>query len=130
VAGGRIRRIHGPFVSDHEVEDVVKYLKTQGTPEYLDEVTEEQDENGEDPYGLYGEGNGQGNGNSGDKLYDQALQIVARERKATTSYIQRRLEIGYNRAARLIERMEEEGVISRPNHQGKREVLLPEGHER
>ena len=67
---------------------------------------------------------------SGDKLYHQALQIVARERKATTSYIQRRLEIGYNRAARLIERMEEEGVISRPNHQGKREVLLPEGHER
>jgi S-DNA-T family DNA segregation ATPase FtsK/SpoIIIE len=125
MAGGRIKRIHGPFVSDHEVEDVVRYLKTQGTPEYLDEVTEEQDEDGEDPYGLYGEGNG----TSGDKLYDQALSIVARERKATTSYIQRRLEIGYNRAARLIERMEEEGVISRPNHQGKREVLLPEGRE-
>jgi len=125
MAGGRIKRIHGPFVSDHEVEDVVKYLKTQGTPEYLDEVTEEQDEDGDDPYNLYGEGNG----TSGDKLYDQALQIVARERKATTSYIQRRLEIGYNRAARLIERMEEEGVISRPNHQGKREVLLPEGRE-
>ncbi len=125
MAGGRIRRIHGPFVSDHEVEDVVKYLKTQGTPEYLDAVTEEQDEDGDDPYALYGEGNG----GSGDKLYDQALAIVARERKATTSYIQRRLEIGYNRAARLIERMEEEGVISRPNHQGKREVLLPEGRE-
>jgi S-DNA-T family DNA segregation ATPase FtsK/SpoIIIE len=130
MAGGRIRRIHGPFVSDHEVEDVVKYLKTQGTPDYLDAVTEEPDEDGDDPYGLYGEGNGQGNGTGGDKLYDQALQIVARERKATTSYIQRRLEIGYNRAARLIERMEEDGVISRPNHQGKREVLLPEGHER
>ncbi len=128
MAGGRIKRIHGPFVSDHEVEDVVKYLKTQGRPEYLDAVTEEQDEDGEDPYGLYGDGGG--NGNSGDKLYDQAMQIVARERKATTSYIQRRLEIGYNRAARLIERMEEEGVISRPNHQGKREVLLPETHER
>jgi S-DNA-T family DNA segregation ATPase FtsK/SpoIIIE len=124
MAGGRIRRIHGPFVSDHEVEDVVKYLKTQGTPEYLDAVTEEQDEDGDDPYAL-----NSGNGDSGDRLYDQALSIVARERKATTSYIQRRLEIGYNRAARIIERMEEEGVISRPNHQGKREVLLPEGRE-
>ncbi len=121
MAGGRIRRIHGPFVTDREVEDVVRFLKTQGTPEYLDEVTEEQDEDGDDPYSLYG-----GNGNSGDDLYDKALAIVARDRKATTSYIQRRLEIGYNRAARLIERMEEEGVISKPNHQGKREVLLPE----
>ena len=128
MAGGRIRRVHGPFVSDHEVEDVVKYLKTQGTPEYLDAVTEEQDDEGEDPYALYGGGGG--NGDSGDRLYDQAMAIVARERKATTSYIQRRLEIGYNRAARIIERMEEEGVISRPNHQGKREVLLPETHER
>jgi len=126
MAGGRIKRIHGPFVSDREVEDVVKYLKTQGRPEYLDEVTEEPDDDGEDPYGL---GSGGGNGDSGDRLYDQALAIVARERKATTSYIQRRLEIGYNRAARIVERMEEEGVISRPNHQGKREVLLPEGRE-
>ncbi len=125
MAGGRIRRVHGPFVSDHEVEDVVRYLKTQGTPDYLDAVTEEQDDDGEDPYALYGGGNG----DSGDRLYDQALAIVARERKATTSYIQRRLEIGYNRAARIIERMEEEGAISRPNHQGKREVLLPEGRE-
>jgi DNA segregation ATPase FtsK/SpoIIIE, S-DNA-T family len=114
-------------VTDHEVEDVVRFLKSQGTPEYLDAVTEEQDEDGEDPYALYGSG---GNSESGDDLYDKALAIVARERKATTSYIQRRLEIGYNRAARLIERMEDEGVISKPNHQGKREVLLPEAHER
>ncbi|MGD0864269.1 MAG: DNA translocase FtsK 4TM domain-containing protein [Rhizomicrobium sp.] len=121
MAGGRIKRIHGPYVTDHEVEDVVRFLKTQGTPDYLDAVTEEQDEDGEDPYALYG-----GNGESGDDLYDKALAIVARDRKATTSYIQRRLEIGYNRAARLIERMEEEGVISKPNHQGKREVLLPD----
>jgi S-DNA-T family DNA segregation ATPase FtsK/SpoIIIE len=121
MAGGRIGRIHGPFVSDHEVEDVVRFLKTQGRPEYLDEVTEEPDEDSDDPYGLLG-----GNGDTGDDLYDKALAIVARERKATTSYIQRRLEIGYNRAARLIERMEDEGVISKPNHQGKREVLLPE----
>jgi len=125
MAGGRIRRIHGPFVSDREVEDVVKFLKTQGTPEYLEEVTEEADEDGDDPYSLYGEGNGE----SGDDLYDKALAIVARERKATTSYIQRRLQIGYNRAARLIERMEEEQVISKPNHKGVREVLLPEHEE-
>jgi DNA segregation ATPase FtsK/SpoIIIE, S-DNA-T family len=124
MAGGRIRRVHGPFVSDREVEDVVKFLKTQGTPDYLEAVTEEPDEDGDDPYSLYGEGNGE----SGDDLYDKALAIVARERKATTSYIQRRLQIGYNRAARLIERMEEEGVISKPNHKGVREVLLPE-HE-
>jgi S-DNA-T family DNA segregation ATPase FtsK/SpoIIIE len=122
MAGGRIKRIHGPYVTDAEVEDVVRFLKTQGSPEYLDAVTEEQDEDGEDPYALYGSGNG----DSGDDLYDKALAIVARDRKATTSYIQRRLEIGYNRAARLIERMEEEGVISKPNHQGKREVLLPD----
>ncbi len=121
MAGGRIKRIHGPYVTDAEVEDVVRFLKTQGSPEYLDAVTEEQDEDGEDPYAVFG-----GNGNSGDDLYDKALAIVARDRKPTTSYIQRRLEIGYNRAARLIERMEEEGVISKPNHQGKREVLLPD----
>ncbi|MDE3114688.1 MAG: DNA translocase FtsK 4TM domain-containing protein [Pseudomonadota bacterium] len=126
MAGGRVRRVHGPFVADHEVEDVVRFLKTQGTPEYLDAVTEEPDGEGEDPYGVFGEGNS----NSGDDLYDKALAIVARDRKVSTSYIQRRLEIGYNRAARLIERMEEEGVISRPNHKGAREVLLPDHGER
>ena len=127
MAGGRIRRIHGPFVSDHEVEDVVRFLKTQGTPEYLDAVTEEPDEAGDDPYALM---NGGGNGEAGDDLYDKALAVVARERRATTSYIQRRLQIGYNRAASLIERMEEDGVISRPNHKGVREVLLPEHEQR
>jgi S-DNA-T family DNA segregation ATPase FtsK/SpoIIIE len=125
MAGGRIRRIHGPFVSDHEVEDVVKSLKAQGVPEYLDAVTEEPDEEGEDPYALYGGGNG----DSGDDLYDRALAIVARERKATTSYIQRRLQIGYNRAARIIERMEQESVLSKPNHKGVREILLPDHGE-
>jgi DNA segregation ATPase FtsK/SpoIIIE, S-DNA-T family len=124
MAGGRIRRVHGPFVTVEEVEDVVKFLKEQGQPEYLDAVTEDMDEGGDDPFSLYG-----GNGDSGDELYDKALAIVARERKATTSYIQRRLEIGYNRAARLIERMEEENVISRPNHKGVREVLLPDHRE-
>jgi S-DNA-T family DNA segregation ATPase FtsK/SpoIIIE len=100
----------------------VKFLKTQGVPEYLDAVTEEPDEESEDPYALYGGGNG----DSGDDLYDRALAIVARERKATTSYIQRRLQIGYNRAARIIERMEQESVLSKPNHKGVREILLPD----
>ncbi len=123
MAGGRICRVHGPFVSDHEVEDVVRFLKSQGTPNYLDAVTEEPDgDTGDDPYGVFGGGNG----DAGDELYDKALAIVARDRKVSTSYIQRRLTIGYNRAARLIERMEEEGVISKPNHKGQREVLLPD----
>jgi S-DNA-T family DNA segregation ATPase FtsK/SpoIIIE len=125
-AGGRIRRVHGPFVSDHEVEDVVRFLKSQGTPEYLDAVTEEPDEETDDPYAAMMAG---GNSESGDDLYDKALAVVARDRKASTSYIQRRLGIGYNRAASLIERMEQDGVISGPNHKGFREVLLPD-HER
>jgi len=128
MAGGRIRRIHGPFVTDHEVEDVVRFLKTQGTPSYLDAVTEEPEEDGDDPYALMGSSGG--NSESGDDLYDKALAIVARERKATTSYLQRRLQIGYNKAASLIERMEHDGVVSRPNHKGLREVLLPEHEDR
>jgi S-DNA-T family DNA segregation ATPase FtsK/SpoIIIE len=123
-AGGRIKRIHGPFVSDHEVEDVVRFLKAQGTPEYLDAVTEEPDEESDDPYALLG------NRESGDDLYDKALAVVARDKKASTSYIQRRLQIGYNRAASLIERMEQDGVVSSPNHKGVREVLLPDHGER
>jgi S-DNA-T family DNA segregation ATPase FtsK/SpoIIIE len=126
MAGGRIRRIHGPFVTDHEVEDVVRFLKSQGQPEYLDAVTEDPEEECDDPYGLMDNG---GNGSSGDDLYDRALAIVARDRKATISYIQRRLEIGYNRAAKVIERMEQEGVVSKPNHKGLREVLLPDHRE-
>jgi S-DNA-T family DNA segregation ATPase FtsK/SpoIIIE len=121
MAGGRIRRVHGPFVTDSEVEDVVRFLKTQGQPDYLDAVTEEPDEDEEGAVDMYG------NSESGDDLFDKAVAIVANERKVSTSYIQRRLQIGYNRAARLIERMEEDGMISKPNHQGKREILLPEG---
>ncbi|MBI1260287.1 MAG: cell division protein FtsK [Rhizobiales bacterium] len=115
--GGRIRRVHGPFVSDEEVEKVVTFLKKQGTPEYLEAITAEAEETGEDPFGLSG-------GGSGDDLYDKAVAIVARDKRASTSYIQRRLQIGYNRAARLIEMMEDQGVVSPPNHQGKREVLV------
>ncbi len=115
--GGRIRRVHGPFVSDDDVEQVVGYLKKQGRPNYIDDVTRDP-EPGEDPLAMFG-----GDG-SGDELYDQAVAIVARDRKVSTSYIQRKLQIGYNRAARIVEQMEDEGVISGPNHSGKREVLV------
>jgi S-DNA-T family DNA segregation ATPase FtsK/SpoIIIE len=115
--GGRIRRVHGPFVSDEEVEKVVTFLKKQGVPEYLEAITAEE-ESGDDPFAF------DGGGGTGDDLYDKAVAIVARDKRASTSYIQRRLQIGYNRAARLIELMEEQGVVSPPNHQGKREVLV------
>ncbi len=114
--GGRIARVHGPFVRDDEVEQVVAFLKNQGAPTYLDAVTEEEDEI---PAGAVPGGNGE----PGDDLYDQAVALVLRERKASTSFVQRHLQIGYNRAARLIERMEAEGVVSAANHVGKREVL-------
>ena len=119
--GGRIQRVHGPFVSDPEVEDVVAYLKTQGTPDYLDAVTADDDEDG------YTDSDGGSASNLGksDDPYDQAVAIVLRDGKASTSYIQRRLGIGYNRAATLIERMEDEGVIGPANHAGKREILVP-----
>ncbi len=118
--GGRVTRVHGPFVSDEEVEKIVRYLKKQGTPEYLDAITE--DDAG-DPYG----GGEVAPEDTGDDLYDQAVAVVLRDGKASTSYVQRRLSIGYNRAATLIERMEEEGVISAANHAGKREVLVGDG---
>ncbi|VAW18686.1 DNA translocase FtsK [hydrothermal vent metagenome] len=122
--GGRIGRVHGAFVSDEEVESVVQFLKRQGVPEYLEAVTAETEDSGEDGYdGGIGSGN---SGSEADQIYDQAVAIVARDRKASTSYIQRRLSIGYNRAATIIERMEIEGAISAANHAGKREVLLPE----
>jgi S-DNA-T family DNA segregation ATPase FtsK/SpoIIIE len=119
--GGRITRVHGPFCSDEEVEDVVRHLKTQGEPDYDESITED-DEGLADPLGFSGAE--EGGGSSGDTLYDQAVAIVAREGKASTSFIQRHLKIGYNRAATLIERMEAEGVVSQANHVGKREVLV------
>jgi len=118
--GGRIRRLHGPFVSDQEVEQVAAWLKAQGAPDYLDAVTEEIDEEG-GAGDMFGGGEG-----SGDDLFDQAVAVVARDRKASTSYIQRRLQIGYNRAASLVERMEDEGMIGPADHAGKREIFLPE----
>lgn len=120
--GGRISRVHGPFVADDEVEKVVRHLKAQGAPEYLEAVTrsEEEDEDGA-VFDATDMGGGEGN-----DLFRQAVAIVKRDRKASTSYIQRRLQIGYNRAATLMERMEEEGIIGQPNHAGKREILVPE----
>jgi S-DNA-T family DNA segregation ATPase FtsK/SpoIIIE len=121
--GGRISRVHGPFVSDDEVEKVVRHLKSQGAPEYLEEVTAGDPEEGED--GAVFDATGMGLAEGGD-LYAQAVAVVKRDRKASTSYIQRRLQIGYNRAATLMERMEQEGIIGQPNHAGKREILIPE----
>src|SRR5712691_3181195 len=122
--GGRISRVHGPFVSDEEVEKVVRHLKSQGAPHYLDAVTadelEEEDGAVFDATAMGGEAN---------DLYQQAVQIVLRDRKASTSYIQRRLQIGYNRAASIMERMEEEGVVGAANHAGKREILIGEGND-
>ena len=117
-AGGRITRVHGPFVDDTEVEKAVSFLKKQGTPEYIDGVTEDDDEQA-----LLDGGEGEG-GPGADELYDQAVALVARERKASTSFIQRHFMIGYNRAARIIEQMEREGVISEASRVGKREVLV------
>ncbi|WP_127524334.1 DNA translocase FtsK [Mesorhizobium sp. Z1-4] len=119
--GGRIQRVHGPFVADDEVEQIVAHLKLQGTPEYLDAITEDD---GDDDAGGPGSGGG-GNFEDSDDPYDQAVAVVLRDGKASTSYIQRRLGIGYNRAASIIERMEEEGIVGPANHAGKREILVP-----
>ena len=116
--GGRITRLHGPFVSDGEVEAVAKFLREQGQPQYLEEVTAGGEEDAE--AGDFGFG---GEGESND-LYDRAVAVVTRDGKASTSYIQRRLQIGYNRAASLMERMEQEGVVGAANHAGKREILV------
>jgi len=121
--GGRISRVHGPFVSDDEVEKVVRHLKAQGAPQYLEAVTASDEEEGED--GAVFDATGMGLAEGGD-LYQQAVAIVKRDRKASTSYIQRRLQIGYNRAATIMERMEQEGIVGQPNHAGKREILIGE----
>ncbi|WP_421995128.1 DNA translocase FtsK 4TM domain-containing protein [Reyranella sp.] len=115
--GGKIARVHGPFVSDGEVEEVVRHLRAQGAPAYIESVTDDPEA---------GEGGlpaGDSEDGESDQLYDQAIALVARERKCSTSFIQRYLQIGYNRAARIVERMEREGVVSPANHVGKREVL-------
>jgi S-DNA-T family DNA segregation ATPase FtsK/SpoIIIE len=119
--GGRITRVHGPFISDKEVESIVSYLKTQGEPQYDAAVTFDPEEEGET-----GELFDEDESESERALYQQAREIVIREGKASTSYVQRRLKIGYNRAARIIEKMEQEGIVGPANHVGKREVLTRE----
>jgi S-DNA-T family DNA segregation ATPase FtsK/SpoIIIE len=120
--GGRISRVHGPFVSDEEVEKVVRHLKSQGAPQYLEAVTASDEEDEDNPVF---DATAMGGGETND-LYQQAVQVVMRDRKASTSYIQRRLQIGYNRAASIMERMEEEGIVGAANHAGKREILVGE----
>ncbi len=113
--GDQLLRVHGPYVKTEEVQAVVNYLKSQGEPEYLQSVTVEDDDSQNISLGL---------NDSSDELYDKAVLIVCREKKASTSFIQRHLQIGYNRAARIIEKMESEGIVSPANHVGRREVLV------
>jgi S-DNA-T family DNA segregation ATPase FtsK/SpoIIIE len=122
--GGRVSRVHGPFVSDEEVEEIVTYLKAYGPPEYVNGVVTGPDDDKENDIDMVlGLG---GNTDGEDALYDQAVAIVLKDRKCSTSYIQRKLAIGYNKAARLVEQMEDQGLVSPANHVGKREILVPE----
>ncbi|MFD1340880.1 DNA translocase FtsK [Litorisediminicola beolgyonensis] len=124
--GAKITRCHGPFVSDEEVEEVVNHLKAFGPPDYVGGVVEGPDEDKADGIDAVLGLNTGGNTDGEDALYDQAVQIVIKDRKCSTSYIQRKLAIGYNKAARLVEQMEDQGVVSAANHVGKREILVPE----
>ncbi len=141
--GGRTTRVHGPFCSDNEVESVVAHLKRKGRPSYLEAVTADDEEPASEKGGK-GKGMSSGAasadleidgavfdagafGETGGDLYDQAVQVVLRDQKASTSYIQRRLQIGYNRAASIMERMEIEGIVGPANHAGKREILVNGG---
>ena len=121
--GGRIARVHGPFVSDLEVEKVVAHLKTQGRPEYLDTVTTDEDAEDEEPEDSPVFDKSDMAAEDGNDLYDKAVKVILRDKKCSTSYIQRRLGIGYNKAASLVERMEKEGLVGAANHVGKREIL-------
>jgi S-DNA-T family DNA segregation ATPase FtsK/SpoIIIE len=129
--GGRISRVHGPFVADNEVEKIVAHLKTQGQPEYLTAITEDEptDEDGEGA-GSAAASPGSMDAEEAGDYYDRAVNIVLRDRKCSTSYIQRRLSVGYNKAASLVERMEKDGVVGAANHAGKREILVGEGVDR
>ena len=127
--GGRISRVHGPFVSDNEVEKVVAHIKKQGAPEYLHAITEDNEASEDDDEAPLPSPGSMDAEESAD-FYDRAVNIVLRDRKVSTSYIQRRLSVGYNKAASLVERMEKEGVVSAPNHSGKREILIGNGVDR
>ncbi len=129
MGGGRISRVHGPFVSDHEVELVVAHLKTQGQPEYLDVTVDDTEQTADAVAGEEGTEDGavfdkSAMSEDGNDLYEQAVKVVLRDKKCSTSYIQRRLSVGYNKAASLVERMEKEGIVAPANHAGKREILI------
>ena len=111
--GGKVVRVHGPFVSDNEVEEVVHFIKKQETPEYVESLTKEESEIN----------SGIQQNDASDELFNQAVEVIMKDKRVSTSYIQRKLQIGYNRAARIIEEMEDQGIISEPNNQGKREIL-------
>ncbi|MGB1035075.1 MAG: DNA translocase FtsK, partial [Primorskyibacter sp.] len=122
--GAKITRCHGPFVSDEEVEEIVRHLKSFGPPDYVGGVVEGPDEEKSASIdAVLGLG---GNTTGEDALYDQAVAVVVQDRKCSTSYIQRKLAIGYNKAARLVEQMEDEGIVSASNHVGRRDILVPE----
>ena len=126
-SGGKVERVHGAFVSDEEVEEITNYLKSQGTPHYLDAVTEGEEE---EEAGVAADvASTSPAGDKNEALYDEAIAIVLRDKKASTSYIQRRLSIGYNKAASIIERMEVEGLISQANNVGRREILMRSDEE-
>jgi len=126
IGGGRIQRLHGPFVSDDEVERIAAFVKAQGEPEYIIGVTDEVEEETSELLAAVSRGGSSGEYSEGDEeLFDQAIAIVTQDRRASTSYLQRRLKIGYNRAATVMERLEAEGIVSAANHAGKREVLAP-----
>ena len=117
--GGKVTRVHGPFVEDSEVEKVTKFLSDQSVPDYDESITEEPENLNDENFN-----NLTSNNKHEDELYDQAVNLIARERRASTSFIQRHFKIGYNRAATIIEKMEENNVVSKPGRAGKREVLI------
>ena len=119
--GGKVTRVHGPFVEDSEVEKVTKFLRDQSIPDYDESITEEPENFATNDFNNFA-----GNKNNKDELYEEAVALVVRERRASTSFIQRYFKIGYNRAATIIEKMEENNVVSKPGRAGKREVLIEE----
>ena len=121
--GGKVTRVHGPFVSDAEVEEIVSHLKGQGVPEYREEILDSKNIENNDSFFDPSATNGK---SDEEDLLENALEIVRRDRKCSTSYIQRKLSIGYNRAAKIVEALEEKGFVSPANHVGKRDVLIPE----
>jgi S-DNA-T family DNA segregation ATPase FtsK/SpoIIIE len=128
--GKQLVRVHGPFVTDDEVEAVADHWRRQGMPAYVEAVTEEPaDIDGQ--FGLAGTGGGrEASGDDEADAYARAIDIIAAAQKASTSYLQRQLRVGYNNAARLIERMEADGFVSKPDHVGRREVLIDENGQR